>query len=170
VQTARRVVAIPVRDAGEPGRLDQPRMRPAAEPLPAQSEPATTAEGDFWFDAVTQLVRAEAVGAMVRELALQSQLVARDTGHWVLRVERDTLNQASARERLAAALQTLGHEVRLAVEIGTVTDSPALRVAAEAVRRQRDAEAQIMNDPFVQTMMRDFGGKIVPGSIKPQNA
>jgi DNA polymerase III subunit gamma/tau len=170
VQTSRRVVAIPVRDAGGHGRLDQPRVRDAAEPEAAHVAPVTTAEGDFWFDAIMQLVRAEAVGAMVRELALQSQLVARDTGRWVLRVERDTLNQASARERLAAALQSLGHEVLLAVEIGTVTDSPALRVAAEAARRQRDAEAHVMSDPFVQTMMRDFGGKIVPGSIKPQTA
>jgi DNA polymerase-3 subunit gamma/tau len=104
---------------------------------------------------------------LVRELALQSQLVARDAGQWVLRVERETLNQANARERLSVALQTIGHEVRLAVEIGTVTDSPALRVAAEAARRQREAEAHILGDPFVQTMMRDFGGKIVPGSIKP---
>jgi DNA polymerase-3 subunit gamma/tau len=167
VQTSRRVVAIPVRDAGEPGRLDQPRVRDAAEPTALQAAPVTTAEGDFWFDAIMQLVRAETIGALVRELALQSQLVARDAGQWVLRVERETLNQANARERLSVALQTIGHEVRLAVEIGTVTDSPALRVAAEAARRQREAEAHILGDPFVQTMMRDFGGKIVPGSIKP---
>jgi DNA polymerase-3 subunit gamma/tau len=167
VQTSRRVVAIPVRDAGEPGRLDQPRVRDAADPTAVQAAPVTTAEGDFWFDAIMQLVRAETIGALVRELALQSQLVARDAGQWVLRVERETLNQANARERLSVALQTIGHEVRLAVEIGTVTDSPALRVAAEAARRQREAEAHILGDPFVQTMMRDFGGKIVPGSIKP---
>ena len=167
VQTSRRVVAIPVRDAGEPGRLDQPRLRDAAEPTAVQAAPVTTAEGDFWFDAIMQLVRTETIGALVRELALQSQLVARDAGQWVLRVERETLNQANARERLSVALQTIGHEVRLAVEIGTVTDSPALRVAAEAARRQREAEAHILGDPFVQTMMRDFGGKIVPGSIKP---
>ncbi|WP_439114356.1 DNA polymerase III subunit gamma/tau [Hydrogenophaga sp.] len=167
VQTSRRVVAIPVRDAGEPGRLDQLRVRDAVEPPAVQAAPVTSAEGDFWFDAIMQLVRAETIGALVRELALQSQLVARDAGQWVLRVERETLNQANARERLSVALQTLGHEVRLAVEIGTVNDSPALRVAAEAARRQREAEAHILGDPFVQTMMRDFGGKIVPGSIKP---
>jgi DNA polymerase-3 subunit gamma/tau len=167
VQTSRRVVAIPVHDAGEPDRLDPSRVRDSAEPTAVQAAPVTTAEGDFWFDAIMQLVRAETIGALVRELALQSQLVARDPGQWVLRVERETLNQANARERLSLALQTLGHEVRLAVEIGTVTDSPALRVAAEAARRQREAEAHILGDPFVQTMMRDFGGKIVPGSIKP---
>jgi DNA polymerase-3 subunit gamma/tau len=25
----------------------------------------------------------------------------------------------------------------------------------------------VMNDPYVQTLMRDHGAKIVPGSIKP---
>ena len=127
-------------------------------------------EGDFWFDTVMQLVRAETVAALVRELALQSQLVARDSDQWVLRVERSSLNQGFTRERLGAALATLGHQTRLTVEIGPVTDSPAQRVAAENVRRQQDAEAQITGDPFVQAMMRDFGGKIVPGSIKPTTA
>jgi hypothetical protein len=55
-----------------------------------------TEEGDFWHATVQQLVAAEAVTALVRELALQSQLVARDTGHWMLRVERESLNQPPA--------------------------------------------------------------------------
>jgi DNA polymerase-3 subunit gamma/tau len=116
---------------------------------------------------VQALVGAEAVTALVRELALQSQLVARDEGRWVLRVERESLNQSNAPDRLASALSTLGHDnVKLVVEIGSVSDSPALRLAALAAQKQREAEAIIMGDPFVQTMMRDFGGKIVPGTLK----
>jgi DNA polymerase III subunit gamma/tau len=161
-----RVLAIPVRDAGEPGRLDQPQPR-APEPAAAMGG---SEEGDFWFDTVMQLARAEAITALVRELGLQSQLVARDAGQWMLRVERSSLNQGNARDRLAAALQTLGHEVRLVVEIGSVTDSPARRLAFAAQQRQQQAEALILGDPFVQSMMRDFGGKIVPGSIKATSA
>ncbi|WP_310565037.1 DNA polymerase III subunit gamma/tau [Hydrogenophaga sp.] len=163
VMTSRRVVPVPVRDPGPSSRLD--RLRDPGEAAPVR-EPVRSAEGDFWFDAVTQLVRAEAVTALVRELALQSQLVARDAGQWVLRVERESLKQGSAPDRLATALQTLGHAVRLAVEIGPVDDSTALRQAAEAARRQREAEQIIRDDPFVQQMMRDFGGKIVPGTLK----
>ncbi|MDM7942647.1 MAG: DNA polymerase III subunit gamma/tau [Hydrogenophaga sp.] len=166
---ASRTVAIPVRDAGEPGRLDQPQARNQAAPA-ALSGMAPSEEGDFWFEAVMQLVRSEAIAALVRELGLQSQLVARDTDRWVLRVERESLNQGNSRERLATALQTIGHQVRLVVEIGTVIDSPAKRLALEAERLQRQAEAQIMGDPFVQTMMRDFGGKIVPGTLKAARA
>ncbi len=163
--TPSRTVAIPVRDAGEPGRADQPRIRAQATTFGA-TPMAASEEGDFWFDAVMQLVRAEAISALVRELGLQSQLVARDTDRWVLRVERESLNQGNSRERLATALQTIGHQVRLVVEIGTVNDSPSRRLALEAERLQREAEAQIMGDPFVQTMMRDFGGRIVPGTLK----
>ncbi|MDP2985701.1 DNA polymerase III subunit gamma/tau [Hydrogenophaga sp.] len=163
--TPSRTVAIPVRDAGEPGRADQPQARPPASPS-TLAPIAPSEEGDFWFDAVMQLVRAEAISALVRELGLQSLLVALDTDRWVLRVERESLNQGNSRERLATALQTIGHQVRLVVEIGTVADSPSRRLALEAERLQREAEAQIMGDPFVQTMMRDFGGKIVPGTLK----
>jgi DNA polymerase III subunit gamma/tau len=171
VQTSRRVVPVPHAVPAAVRRAD-----PAPDPEPAQpvsvpaapsTGPVGTALGDFWFDAVMQLVREETVGALVRELALQSQLVARNADEWLLRVDRETLNQPSARERLSLALQSLGHDVRLLVDMGTVTDSPALRTVAEAARRQREAEAQLLSDPFVQTMMRDFGGKIVPGSIKP---
>jgi DNA polymerase III subunit gamma/tau len=87
-----------------------------------------------------------------------------------LRVERESLNQASTRERLSAALQTRGHALRLVVEIGPVSDSAALRLAAEASRRQREAEQIIRDDPVVQAMVRDFGGKIVPGSLKAIDA
>ncbi|MFP8778231.1 DNA polymerase III subunit gamma/tau [Hydrogenophaga sp. RWCD_12] len=163
VQTSRRVVEIPVREASLSPRVEQ--MRDPSEPV-RLPEPVITAEGDFWFALVQQMIKAEVVSALVRELALQSQLVARDDGQWMLRVERESLNQASTRERLATALQSQGHPVRLSVEIGPVSDSAALRNAAEANRRQREAEQIIRDDPFVQAMVRDFGGKIVPGTLR----
>jgi DNA polymerase-3 subunit gamma/tau len=167
VQTSRRVVEVPVRDPGPSPRLD--RLRDPGEAAPMR-EPVLSAEGDFWFDAIQQLAKAETITALVRELGLQSQLVARDADQWLLRVERESLNQGNTRERLSAALKTLGHEIRLVVEIGPVEDSAALRLAAEAARRQREAEQIIRDDPFVQTMMRDFGGKIVPGTLKATGA
>ena len=158
--------------------------RPASEvmgvPVMLQAEPereaaagraatslTRTEEGDFWFATVQALVAAEAVSALARELALQSQLVARDTDQWQLRVERESLNQVATRERLQAALHQAGYAVTLGVEIGGVSDSPARRNAHAAAERQRAAEAIILADPFVQQMMQDFGATIVPGSIKP---
>ena len=124
-------------------------------------------EGEFWHATVQQLIRNEAIAALVRELALQSQLVARDTDQWLLRVERESLNQSGTRDRLMIALAAAGHGVRLVVEVGRVTDSPARRNAAAAAERQLVAEKVIFDDPFVQSMMRNFGAKIVPGTIKP---
>jgi DNA polymerase-3 subunit gamma/tau len=73
---------------------------------------------------VRALVEAESITALVRELALQSQLVARDTGHWILRVERESLNQPASRERLQNALAECGHAVKLAVEVGAGDRQP----------------------------------------------
>ena len=158
-------VAIPVREAPEPGIRLQPA--PASSGMPASARYTPTQEGDVWHATVMSLVAAEAITALVRELALQSQLVARDGGHWLLRVERESLNQPVARERLRAALEAAGHATQMTVEIGRVIDSPARRNAHAAAERQRVAEEIVHNDPYVQALMRDFGAKIVPGSIKP---
>ncbi|RZJ20350.1 MAG: DNA polymerase III subunit gamma/tau, partial [Haliea sp.] len=128
--------------------------------------------GDEWAALVNRMVAAELIGALARELGLQSELRSQADGVWTLRVERESLNQTAAREKLQAALQAAlpdsGPAPRLAVEVGPVADSPARRNAAAALERQRQAEETIQNDPFVQDMMRDWGAKIVPGSVKPR--
>lgn len=164
-QFAPEYVAIPVREAPEPGERLQPL--PLSAPTPVSARYTPTEEGDVWHTTVQQLVAAEAITALVRELALQSQLVARDGGHWLLRVERESLNQPTARERLRVALEAAGHATQISVEVGVVIDSPARRNAAAAAERQRRAEEIVHNDPFVQSLMRDYGARIVPGSIKP---
>jgi DNA polymerase-3 subunit gamma/tau len=89
---------------------------------------------------------------LVRELALQSQLVARDTGHWMLRVERESLNQPQSAASACKLRWPRGHAVSLSVEVGPVSDSPARRNAAAAANAQRAAEQKIiLDDPFVQT-------------------
>jgi DNA polymerase-3 subunit gamma/tau len=157
---AAKIVAIPVRVQADSRAEAAAGQAAAVLLIPSE-------EGEFWHRTVQQLIAGDAITALVRELALQSQLVARDTDQWILRVERESLNQPGSRDRLATALQVAGHGVRLVVEIGRVTDSPARRNAAAAAERQLAAEKIIFDDPFVQTMMRDFGAKIVPGSIKP---
>ena len=156
---------------GVPVRVQPESPREAAGARPS-APPVLTEEGDFWHATVQQLVAQQAIVALVRELALQSQLVARDTGHWMLRVERESLNQPASRERLRAALAAAGHDVNLSVEVGTVGDSPARRNAAAAAEKQRAAEDIILNDPFVQSTRQQFptGWKIIsiqPRSINP---
>jgi DNA polymerase-3 subunit gamma/tau len=149
-----RVQTLAVREASEPSERTAPRTLVATE------------EGDFWTQTVRALISAEAITALVRELALQSQLIARDTDQWHLRIESESLNQGVARDRLQAALQAAGHAVKLVIEIGKVSDSPAQRNAAAMAEKQKAAEELIHADPLVQAMVQDFGAKIVPGSIK----
>jgi DNA polymerase-3 subunit gamma/tau len=159
LQAAPALRSLPVREAPT-GRADVPT-------LPAPPAVQATPEGDVWLEVVQGLMAQEAITALVRELALQSQLLARDADHWQLRVERETLNHSASRERLQMALQTAGHgDVKLGIEIGPVTDSPARRLAVKAAEKMVAAQALIQNDPLVQAMVRDFGAKIVPGSIQ----
>lgn len=154
------VVAVPLRVQPPPGARETPRESAAGRIRPSE-------EGDFWHQTVMGLVAAEAINALARELALQSQLVARDVDQWLLRVERETLNQGASRERLQNALAGAGHAVRLVIEVGAVVDSPALRNRAAAEARQLAAEQAIMGDPDVQALMRQWDARIVPGSLKP---
>ncbi|MDR2298571.1 MAG: DNA polymerase III subunit gamma/tau [Comamonas sp.] len=126
-----------------------------------------TSEGDLWQTVVQELLQNDAVVALARQLALQSQLVVREGDLWMLRVESNSLNQAGARERLRAALEAAGHARQLQIEQGAVTDSPARRLAVENHLRQGIAEDIVNSNSLVQTLRRDFGAKIVPGSIKP---
>jgi DNA polymerase-3 subunit gamma/tau len=144
------VVAMPVRQQAEPSAVLEPQM-----PTTEVPQIVATPEGEFWHKLVMEMSAAETINALVRELGLQSQLVARDTDTWMLRVERESLNSTMSRERLQKALETAGYPVRLTVEVGRVQDSPAKR------------KAIILNDAYVQSLMRDYGAKIVPGSIKP---
>jgi DNA polymerase-3 subunit gamma/tau len=150
----RPVQTLQVRQASEPTERTTPRALVATE------------EGDFWVQTVRNLISSEAINALVREFALQSQLIARDTDQWHLRIESESLNQGVARERLQTALHDAGHPVKLVVEIGKVSDSPAQRNAVALAEKQKAAEDLIHSDPLVQAMVQDFGAKIVPGSIK----
>jgi len=146
----------------------------AAEPptqLATPANPSATLEptplGNDWFEVVQQLVKAQLIQAMTRELAMQSQLLQKDATTWVLQVERESLNSPSNRERLQLALQALGHAVSITVQLGPVTDTPAKRITTQQNERQQAAEDEIMNDPLVQQLIREFDATIVPGSIKP---
>ncbi len=154
-----------------PAPASAPAPVAAAAPAPAAPLFTNSPLGDVWTALVNRMVAAETIGALARELALQSELRTQADGVWTLRVERESLNQAAAREKLQlalqAALQDSGQAPTLVVELGPVGDSPARRNAAAAQERQRLAEETIQNDPFVQDMMRDWGARIVPGSIKP---
>jgi DNA polymerase-3 subunit gamma/tau len=88
----------------------------------------------------------------------------------VLQVERDTLRSPALRDKLEAALALhLSAPLKLDVQAGPARDTPAIRASAERLRRQREAEQIIADDPVVRTLMAQYSGaRIVPGSVKYQ--
>jgi DNA polymerase III subunit gamma/tau len=125
-----------------------------------------------WDGSWPTLVRALSVRGVAQQLASQSELLACEPeGNVVmmrLRVPVDTLLSAGSADKLSAALtEYLGKTIKLVAEIGTVAHTAHAQVVAEQATRQQEAEDAMHNDPFVQTLIKEFGGTIVPGSIKP---
>jgi DNA polymerase-3 subunit gamma/tau len=165
------------RATARPAPEAAPDSTPGMPPSPSTPRTSTVVKrtdlGDRWDETVTQMVQQGSISALVRELAMQAECIAianeAGTSVWTLRVEREMLRAGTHKDKLQAALsQHLGQPVRLDVEGGAATDSPALRAAAEAERRQVEAEQIIHNDPLVQALMAQYKtARIVPGSIKP---
>ncbi len=177
---------MPTIPASEAGQVADPRpsvqrpKAPAPQSLPRVKAPALpvrafqpTELGDRWAEAVTAMTHSGSIGAMVRELAMQSQCIAVEAeAHpelWRLRLDRESLRAPVHRDKLQAALaEHLGRAVSLELVAGESEDSPAQRATAERDRRQHDAEQIIHNDPLVLALMAQFKtARIVPGSIKP---
>jgi DNA polymerase-3 subunit gamma/tau len=109
------------------------------------------------------------VRGIAAQLARQSELVRVDGNLFVLRVAARTLAEGQGAERLRSVLDAhFGRPVRVHVEVGA-TGSDTAHAVEQSVRsaRQQAAEEAILADPFVRTLMDNFGGQIVPNSISP---
>jgi DNA polymerase-3 subunit gamma/tau len=111
-----------------------------------------------------------------QQLALQTELVecaaADGAATFRLRVPIDTLRASGNSEKLCAALQERFPDVHVVVdtEIGPVWYTASAEAKAWREQCQREAEATVAGDPFVQDMMRTFDAFVVPGSVRPAAA
>jgi len=155
------------------GALERGAAPDARSPAPTDATLKPTALGGEWAEIVGALTRQGAVTALVRELALQSELIERCSvggrSVWRLRVERESLRTTALRDKLQAVLPpTAGGPIDLELVPGQAQDSPALREAAARAQAQQQAEQTIGSDPVVRDLMAQFKtARIVPGSIKP---
>jgi DNA polymerase-3 subunit gamma/tau len=167
----------PAPDEVEPVDIDDasaPRAAtPAFAPPPVLPSFERTELGTRWHALISQCAAAGKLVAMVRALAMQSELIEcgteGDTPTWRLRVSLETLRNPALADKLAAILSELtGESVRLAVEMGDAQDTPLKRDAAEADRRQRAAIDEIQSDATVRALLAQFQtARILPGSVKP---
>jgi DNA polymerase-3 subunit gamma/tau len=102
------------------------------------------------------------------QLAFNSELMALDGATLKLNVPVPQYADAAQVAKLKAALaERLGKPVDVMVEVGPARRTAAALDAAERAQRQREAEREIGADPFVQSLIREFGASIVPGTVRP---
>ncbi|BAN23362.1 DNA polymerase III subunit gamma/tau [Caballeronia insecticola] len=102
------------------------------------------------------------------QLAFNSELTACDANSITLAVAVQMYTDAAHVAKLKAALgEKLGRALEVNVNVGAARRTAAALDAALRARRQQEAEQEITQDPFVQSLIRDFGASIVQGSIKP---
>jgi DNA polymerase-3 subunit gamma/tau len=108
-----------------------------------------------------------------QQLAFQTELIEcvadGAAATFRLRVPVDTLRASGNSEKLCAALQERFPAVRVNVEteIAPTWYTASAEAKARRERLQREAEATVEADPFVQDMARTFDAFVVPGSVRP---
>ncbi|MGP1615434.1 MAG: DNA polymerase III subunit gamma/tau C-terminal domain-containing protein, partial [Pollutimonas bauzanensis] len=108
------------------------------------------------------------VTGLAAELARQSEWLGVQGEQINLRVAIRTLAESPGKARLCTVLsEHFGTVVQLNVEYGATGDETAHAVEqAQKAVRQQEAEQAVAADPFVQTLISEFGAKVVPGSIR----
>ncbi|OWT69003.1 hypothetical protein CEY05_27510 [Achromobacter sp. HZ34] len=148
---------------------DAPRRAPVANRAPAgrrASRAPRLADMDpaSWPALAAKLP----VTGLAAEVARQSEWAGLQGDLVRLRLAVKTLVDSASKQRLQTVLcEHFGQAVRLEVEFGITGDGTAHAVAQhERAARQQAAEEAAVADPFVLALVNDFGGKIVPGSIR----
>jgi len=74
---------------------------------------------------------------------------------------------SAAEKRLLEALQRFaGNNLKLKLQTGQASDTPAERAQVAAENRQQQAEHDVLNDPFVRGLQDTFDAEVVAGSIR----
>ncbi len=150
-----------------------PRVTPS-EPAAVAAEsaaslPAVSLTADQWPTVSRRLV----ASGLAKQFVQQAQLLScEDAGRSVncrFRVSIPALTEPSVVVKAQEALaKHFGKPCRIEVELGEADRPTAASEDADAAAQaQAEAERLIQSDPLVQTILSDFGGKIVPGSIRP---
>ncbi|OWF65514.1 DNA polymerase III, subunit gamma and tau [Polynucleobacter hirudinilacicola] len=155
---------------------------PAAKTSPAASAPAAksaapvasapagnSAQRPDWHGLMRQLP----VKGLVQQLAFQTELQDWNDSAVGVRATIVTPMPQLASEasvaRLADALTAhFGKPVKIVIEKGEVEGKTVAKVDAQIHQEKRmNAEQMIAADPFIQQLEKEFGAKVVGGSVKP---
>ncbi|HEX8596616.1 MAG TPA: DNA polymerase III subunit gamma/tau [Pseudomonas sp.] len=136
-----------------------------AEPAPAL-KPATGLALE-WLEMFQKLP----ISGMTGSIAANCTLIAVEGDNWLLHLDpaHSALFNPTQQRRLNDALnQFKGQTINLRVElIKPEQETPAQAASRLRAERQRQAEASIQGDPFIQQMLQQFGAVIREDTIKP---
>jgi DNA polymerase III subunit gamma/tau len=136
----------------------------------ASASPASVSSSDRpdWHS----LMRALPVRGLVQQLAHQTELQDWvDSPQGVKATVITSLPQLASADcvgRLSEALSVhYGKKVQIAIVEGAVEKTVAKIDAQVQSEKRQNAEERIAADPFVQQLEREFGAKVVSGSVRP---
>ena len=113
-----------------------------------------------WHDLVAEMA-AEGVTLMILEHA---NLVAKDAEQWTIRLAQDhhaLLNETQRGEVARLVERHEGRPVEVRYEVGELNDeTPAARKARLKSEREAEAEAVLLGDANVQTLLSDFDARL----------
>lgn len=139
-----------------------------AEPAPAL-KPATGLAAQ-WLEMFGKLP----ISGMTSSIASNCTLIAMDADTWLLHLDpaHSALFNATQLRRLNDGInQFAGRTINLKIElIKPEQETPAQAASRLRVERQRQAEASIHADPYIQQMLEQFGAVIREDTIKPVDA
>jgi len=154
--------ATPAPKAAAPeAKATTPEPKPAApEPKPAET---SAFDGDW-----PALARALPVRGLVEQFMQHSELLEQDGVHFRVRVPVRLMGERATVDKVRDALSAhFGLRVKLHVEVGEVgaatADAAAVREAAEQLAQ---AHAALDVDPVVRSLIDEFEGVVVPGSVR----
>jgi len=145
---------------------------PVAPAMPLGETPCFPIPALDWDGNWPRLASTLPVRGVVQQLAHQSELVKYEQRDAVtvlhLQVPIETLRSAATVDKLAAALTThFSKPVQFETKLGAALHTANATQLAQRAEIQKQAEQTMQNDPFIQTLQREFGATIVPGSVKP---
>jgi DNA polymerase-3 subunit gamma/tau len=154
----------------------QPAVRSAAlkAPMRPQATVAALPSASLTPEQWPTISRTLSVSGLARQFVQQAQLMhCHDAGRTVqcrFRVPIPALAEGAVIAKVQDALTGyFGKPCKLETEVGEAAElTAAAQDADAAAQAQAKAEQAIESDPLVQSILKDFGGKIVPGSIRPK--
>ncbi|GAB3791267.1 DNA polymerase III subunit gamma/tau [Dyella agri] len=176
---APRPAASPVRSAAPvapPAPASAYRAAPpvaAAAPAVRESAPAAPLVGAGGLPHWESLIEQAGLRGPFSVLAQHAVLREREGNTLVLALQPAHMSMAvepmvsQMEERIS---QALGERIKLRfvdIDKAAVAATPAARATQARNEAQAAAEQSIEDDPFVQSMKRDFGARVVPQSVKP---